>query len=554
MNKIDWGKLSPPTFEALCSTLLVHEDQSIKTFLREGPDAAIDALSADGLTVFQFKFHKNNQHNKIFNDAKKELKKIKKYKQDKDSRADIWGNVKNWILITNLSFNPQNDLKWNKEIVPKFREIGIKADIWGEERLLNLLGKYQDVYRAFFKTGLRSLITIPEAIESLSSNEIQKGEMSIPFVGRENEIKQVIDFFHNEEKRMLTITGSGGIGKSRFLLEIGRRIMQERGVKDVYWANVNTLESNASFADLIPSREAVLLIDEPSNASFLKSLIEQLQLKKSPLKNLKVIFAIRPQSQFISSILLDKNLKLSTPQVELKPLKKDDCIKISQSLLESSSIKLKEPQKTELSTWLYNLSGGYPIWLSIGVKLITEPKSEPNLNALLDLAKDRFELAKKYISQVIKEASEDLGSKKQINEVLTWIALFREIRLEDTEVIEFITNKVQLTSKQDILELIEYLYKNNLLHKLGRIYRIKPDVIRDHLLVKKLTHNSEPSPFAQELNQLILEENQKNPLPNVRNIITSLSYVELSEKLSKQTTVELLKPLIEETKKTGTFK
>jgi len=44
-------------FQALCNAILSFEDARVRTFSREGPDGGIDALSIDGSTVYQYKFH-----------------------------------------------------------------------------------------------------------------------------------------------------------------------------------------------------------------------------------------------------------------------------------------------------------------------------------------------------------------------------------------------------------------------------------------------------------------------------------------------------------------
>jgi predicted ATPase/DNA-binding XRE family transcriptional regulator len=47
------------------------------------------------------------------------------------------------------------------------------------------------------------------------------------FLGRERELEEVLDLFLRPGVRLLTVTGTGGIGKTRFSLEVARRLLNE---------------------------------------------------------------------------------------------------------------------------------------------------------------------------------------------------------------------------------------------------------------------------------------------------------------------------------------
>src|SRR5688500_19046574 len=48
-----------------------------------------------------------------------------------------------------------------------------------------------------------------------------------PILGRENEITQVLSLLDDPAVRLLTLTGPGGVGKTRMALEVARRVGPE---------------------------------------------------------------------------------------------------------------------------------------------------------------------------------------------------------------------------------------------------------------------------------------------------------------------------------------
>ena len=543
MSNIKWWELSPDKFESLCHDLLAFKYPSINCFGRQGPDAGIDALSKDGKTVFQCKFHQKHQRTYLFSDPKNEAKKIKRYKNRDDAKAKLWKKVKKWVLMTNLELNPQVDLnKWEKKVEPLFQDMGIEAELWGGEKLSSLLVEYPNVRRAYFEDQLPSLISVSKAKEELS-----KETATPPFVGRENEMQQVKSFLQSKDKRLLSIEGPGGIGKTRFLLETGQYAISHLKKKDVYWANTHTLELvDSQWWKSIPSRPGLLLIDEPSKISFLQVLIEQFCSNEGPLKNWKILITSRPETQI--PLFLAQNSKPFIGSIELKSLKqKNGSLPIINFLFKDIDINVSTmpiQHKEKIIQWLAQASSGYPIWLVIGAKII---KDEKDTNALLKLPTDRLSLIEKYISQILQDVPSTLGDPKQFSDVLTWLALFQEIRIEeDQDIIALITQKSGYRSNQDVQNVIKDFHRKRFLKKLGRIYRINPDVMKDHILLKKLIHQDRPSDIAYEIIDLILEGDKGSlSASNQKKLIRTLSYTELLSKLSKKP-ISLLSKILNE--------
>jgi transcriptional regulator with XRE-family HTH domain len=68
-----------------------------------------------------------------------------------------------------------------------------------------------------------------------------------PLVGREREFQEIRELLGGSEVRLLTLTGIGGVGKTRLALEVGREVPAH-------------FQGEVAFVDLAPSREPALVV------------------------------------------------------------------------------------------------------------------------------------------------------------------------------------------------------------------------------------------------------------------------------------------------------
>ena len=137
-----------------------------------------------------------------------------------------------------------------------------------------------------------------------------------PFVGRKQELADLLQLIENDDVRLLTILGPGGIGKTRLAIEIGntRRVTFAHGVYFVSLASLNAAnaivpaiaqtigfsfsegrEPEAQLLDYLSSRRVLLLLDSVEHllserASSLVSLISPM-LQAAP--GLKIVTTSR---------------------------------------------------------------------------------------------------------------------------------------------------------------------------------------------------------------------------------------------------------------------
>jgi predicted ATPase/class 3 adenylate cyclase/Tfp pilus assembly protein PilF len=97
-----------------------------------------------------------------------------------------------------------------------------------------------------------------------------------PFIGREREVEAVTSLLRREEVRLLTLTGTGGTGKTRLALQVGGAVLDdfERGVFFVSLASITD-------ASLIPSTIAgTLKVKEAPGESLVETLCNNLHDKQ----------------------------------------------------------------------------------------------------------------------------------------------------------------------------------------------------------------------------------------------------------------------------------
>ena len=85
------------------------------------------------------------------------------------------------------------------------------------------------------------------------------------FVGRTKELDDAIELLSNRDVRLLTVIGPGGIGKSRFAIELGRRVAA-RFPDGVTWVGLDALDDPARVLPEVVAAVGVGTPTEPLDA------------------------------------------------------------------------------------------------------------------------------------------------------------------------------------------------------------------------------------------------------------------------------------------------
>ncbi|MBL0692507.1 ATP-binding protein, partial [Comamonas sp. JC664] len=374
MAERKWGAItSGATFESLAATIIFFEDPKAALFGRRGKDGGQDARSGDGTRVYQAKHHVDESSAKAITDAKKEAAKVQRYRQPDHARFEQWKGVTHWRLVSNAPFNPTDKQIWETEVVPLFSAQGLTADYWGQENLNALLDKHPEIHRSFFENETRAFLSVPELLERLPEQEpfLRRTELG-GFFGRESEIGELRAFLTSTQL-FLVIHGAGGLGKTRLLAEAGAAIASE-GDWQVLWANVASMAATGTWFDaVVPERPTLLLVDEPTDATILQQLSEQLGGRVGRAARWKVAVAIRSPKELVLGFLRSPRIKPKVRELAIHTLSDAAAEAMCADLLSTGKFAaFPEERRRDAARELSRRFSRHPIWITLAVQLLEE--------------------------------------------------------------------------------------------------------------------------------------------------------------------------------------
>jgi len=474
------------TFQALVNVLLLHDDSRMIVFTKEGPDGGLDAISGDWTCAYQAKFHAYAKPSHAFVDAREELENIAKYRAPGHDRNDQWQHVATWKLITNAPFGPEDADKWNREIAPEFAKLGISTArcetvAWLDQRL----AARPDVAACFFEGKTRCFNSLAE-FRLRVTDAILANAFDQPLLERQAALDRVTAFIRDPTMRVLVLHGPGGVGKTRFLCEAGLRASQLGLFGAVYCATPAVETSSDWYQGIVAEVPALVIVDEPQDPKFIDVLLSELQGRA---KAWKVIIAARSPNHPVLQLLKNPRLSIvSRPDLELRALPKDAAVTAAINLT-NANLSLTTDDSARAAEWLVRISGGIPIWIVIGVRLLADRGD------LRDLPVDRWEVATGYLREIIMRGPPNVASPEQLKILLHWIALAQPINHLDSTMIEFLKNEADFASTGDVERALLSLRQRRVLSFYGideRLAEIRPDVMRDFIIGDWLTLPVDP--------------------------------------------------------------
>lgn len=143
--------------------------------------------------------------------------------------------------LTGLSARGISDLERGTRMAPRFETVRLLADGLALDRaqrdtLLAARNRASAALRADLPTHARPTLPVPPT----------------PLVGREREIRETVDLLEREDVRLVTLTGPGGVGKTRLALAVATALS----------ADVAAL----TFVSLAPVRDPALVISAIAQA------------------------------------------------------------------------------------------------------------------------------------------------------------------------------------------------------------------------------------------------------------------------------------------------
>lgn len=503
MGERNWDLIqSGATFESLATTLIFFEDSRAALFGRRGKDGGQDARSGDGTLVFQAKHHRNASAAAAIRDAKAEAEKIKKYRTKGHTRYEQWKSVTHWRLVSNAKFNPTDRETWDNEVVPLFRELGLEPDFWLCSTLDALLDKHPYVARAYFERETRTFLSLPEVRERLPEREpfLRRDGLG-EFAGREAECDSIAQFLGDDEL-FIVISGAGGVGKTRLLLEAGQQA-SETGSWQVLWANVESMSATATWFEAIaPERPTLLLVDEPETEQLLRLLVEQLGGRAAKWK---VAVSVRSPKDPVLRFLAGPRIQQRVRSLEVASLPQADATTMCRNLLDTGKLaESPERWREEAASELAERFTRHPIWLTLAVHLLEE---RGNLAAVPRTAEA---LADAYLEEIL--GHQTTYPRDNLLVLLRWIALLGTVKRTDHNAITLLARRSGIGGPVATEAALARLVERRALRAWGaerRLLEIVPDVLRDHLLLTWLAvdigHGENPMRPSDDAGSLVSE-------------------------------------------------
>ena len=127
-----------------------------------------------------------------------------------------------------------------------------------------------------------------------------------PFIGREQEIAAVEQLLRREEVRLLTLTGPGGIGKTRLALQVAAELSE-------------VFPDGVYFVNLAPIRDSGFVVPTIAQALDVKELAEQplLDLLKAFLREQQLLLLLDNFEQVVSAAIQVATLLAACPQLKV---------------------------------------------------------------------------------------------------------------------------------------------------------------------------------------------------------------------------------------------
>lgn len=518
MSEINWDSINWRAFETLVSILILREDIEAKTYNRLGTDAGIDIKSGDGKTVYQIKYITNQEDfSAIINKAKKELQKIKDYKNPNHKNFQYWDGVEKWCLITNTLYNPANKSKWEEEVAKPFLQFSeLKSVFIDGTSLTKKLIQFPALKEEYFNGDNRVLLSLPEALDSKKTDIIfSKGFNPDSIEGRSEELDKFSNFIKEDDKKIILIHGPGGVGKTRFAVEVAMQANKKTGC-DVFWANTATMEkSNNWFQSMISGRKTLLIVDEPREKQTIDILLEQTASQR--ISGWKFAIITRSAKDHILESVNYKKINIIANPIELKALNKEMTKKVTLSLINDSDELQNLISSNNIRTWessISKISDGFPIWIVVAIKLLEDTK---NINTL---PQDTYGLAKEYLEECLSSLLHD-WERNKLYEILKSIAILQPVNIENDPQLynNYFKPLLKDVTKSELENIFTILQEKKLAGKRGRLLEIKPDVIRDYIILKLIGENKQESKeWVEKILSMRGTEKKKSALKQLARI------------------------------------
>ena len=479
---------SKEDFDRFCNLFLKKEVSSFVTvYGAEGRDKGIDAQyngnytdrngeERSGYWVFQYKFRDlekgiRSARDSFIQAAKRDLEKAHKLQCD------------HYVLMTNVLLTSDNTNK-----IAEAKDQGgytFSLTCWDAENLITMTDEFPYLLNSFQDPQLPVFLPWQDIFQNQIAGQNRLLRYDYETFGREDEIDQFQIFVQDPDKRLLTVYGSGGIGKTKLAIEFAKTVERDHTDYESLFVQMAGDSFESALADIPPNRNYIFFIDEAHD--FIDHLGGIRILLNSPgySESKAVLTTRKPFKAF-----LEGSFRTALPNGAVDDL---EIRKLSlQKTKEFISTYTRIPDNAML-TGLAKLARDTPLIAVMAIDLVNK-----DIGLLKDLTKDELiELTfESYLNDSFKKYPE---SSERRRKLLEWFSGIAPIDMENNQ----IRDKLAEILKVEPYEVEQYrddLKNDGLLFQYGAKQRVFPDALRDYILRKAcFLSNGRPSSFHKSL-------------------------------------------------------
>ncbi len=476
-------------FDRFCNLFLKKEVSSFVTvYGAEGRDKGIDAQytgnytdrdgkDRSGYWVFQYKFRDMGKgikyaRNSFIEAAKRELEKAHKLQCD------------HYVLMTNVLLTSDNTNK----IAAAKDENGYTFSLtcWDAENLITMTHEFPYLLNSFRDPHLPVFLPWQDMFQNQIAGENRLLRYNYETFGREDEINHFQTFIQDPKKRLLTVYGSGGIGKTKLAIEFAKVIERDHTDYEPLFVQMAGDSFENALADIPPNRKYIFFLDDAHD--FLDNLGGIRIVLNSPgYGESKVVLITRkPFKAFLESSFLTALPDNAADELEI--------LKLPLEKTREFIRKYTHISDGSLLAGLTRIGRDTPL---LAVMVIHLFKQEVHLSNLITHDKRIALTFEAYLNDTFSQHLPE--SDKQHRKLLNWLSGIGLIEAEDDQICEKLA-KILRVEPYEIEQYRDDLIGYGLLVQIGRKQRVFPDALSDYILQKACFLSSgRPSSFHKNL-------------------------------------------------------
>jgi len=480
---------SKEDFDRFCNLFLKKEVSSlVKVYDVPGRDGGIDAdytgtyKERTGTWIFQYKFFdptidkaraRRNLLSKVIGS--------KRIKGELDKAHVL--QCDHYVLMTNTLLTAGNKRKI--EDIKNEKGYAFSLTYWDAEDLITMTDAFPYLLNSFRDPHLPVFLSWQDIFRNqIAGQNRLLGYDDYETFGREGEISQFQNFVRDPDKRLLTMYGSGGIGKTKLAIEFAKVIEREHPHYEPLFVQMAGDSFESALADIPPNRPYIFFVDDAHD--FIDNLGGIKIVLNSPgySESKAVLITRKPFKAF-----LEDSFRTALPDNAVNEL---EIGKLSlERTKEFIHTHTRIPDNAML-TGLAKFARDTPLIAVMVIDLLNNGVELRNLtkDELIELA---FE---SYLKDILKKYPE---SSERRRELLDWLSGIAPIDIENNQ----IRDKLAEILKVEPYKVEQYrddLKTDGLLFQYGAKQRVFPDALSDYILRKAcFLSNGRRSSFHKNL-------------------------------------------------------